>query len=78
MSPCDQVKGLQIFPNLLLFIPQRDARTAARIRMYIAKLVCCVPGPLTAPDAGDALVDGDVASGEGPQEQAVPHRLLQR
>jgi hypothetical protein len=46
MSPCDQVKGLQIFPNLLLFIPQRDARTAARIRMYIAKLVCCVPGPV--------------------------------
>jgi len=32
-SPCDQVKGLQIFPNLLLFIPQRDARTAARIKM---------------------------------------------
>lgn len=39
-SPCDQVKGLQIFPKRLLFIPQRDASTAARIRMYIAKLVC--------------------------------------
>ena len=33
ISPCDQVKGLQFFPNLLLFIPQRDARTEARIKM---------------------------------------------
>lgn len=46
MSPCDQVRGLQICPNRLLFIPQRDAKTAARIRMYIAKLVCCVFGPV--------------------------------
>lgn len=46
MSPCDQVRGLQIRPNRLLFIPQRDAKTAARIRMYIAKLGCCVFSPV--------------------------------
>eukprot|EP00268_Persea_americana_P008411 TRINITY_DN13251_c0_g1_i4.p1 TRINITY_DN13251_c0_g1~~TRINITY_DN13251_c0_g1_i4.p1 ORF type:complete len:124 (-),score=3.64 TRINITY_DN13251_c0_g1_i4:2622-2993(-) len=46
ISPCDQVKGLQICPNRLLFIPQRDARTAARISIYMAKLVCCVFGPV--------------------------------
>lgn len=50
MSPCDQVKGLQRCPNFLLFIPQRDARTAARMRMYIAKLVCCVFGPVRSID----------------------------
>lgn len=33
MSPCAQVRGLQIPPNRLLLIPQRDANTAARIRM---------------------------------------------
>lgn len=48
ISPCDQVKGLQICPNRLLFIPQRDARTAARISMYMAKLVCCVFGPVNS------------------------------
>ena len=46
MSPCFQVRGLQSFPNRLLFIPQRDANTAARMSMYMAKLVCCVLGPV--------------------------------
>lgn len=46
MSPWDQVKGLQMFPNRLLFTPHRDARTEARIRMYIAMLVCCVVRPV--------------------------------
>ena len=56
MSPWAQVSGLQIRPNRLLFMPQRDANTAARISMYMAKLVCCVfspvrsiEGPATAP-----------------------------
>lgn len=56
MSPCDHVRGLQICPNRLLFIPHREAKTAARRSMYIAKLVCCVfnpvssiEGPATAP-----------------------------
>lgn len=33
MSPCFHVRGLQILPNRLLLIPQRDAKTAARMRM---------------------------------------------
>ncbi|RWW04858.1 hypothetical protein GW17_00031896 [Ensete ventricosum] len=50
MSPYDQVNGLQTPPNSLLFIPQRDASTPARIRMYIAKLVCCLFGPVKSID----------------------------
>ena len=46
MSQCFQVRGLQSFPNRLLFIPQRDANTAARMSMYMAKLVCRVLGPV--------------------------------
>jgi hypothetical protein len=49
-SPCFQVRGLQIFPNRLLLIPHRDANTAARISMYMAKLVCCVFGPVRSID----------------------------
>jgi hypothetical protein len=33
MSPCFHVRGLQILPNRSLLIPQRDANTAARMRM---------------------------------------------
>ena len=33
MSPYDHVSGLQIWPNRLLLIPQRAAKTAARIKM---------------------------------------------
>lgn len=50
MSPWDQVNGLQTPPKRWLFIPQRDASTAARMRMYIAKLVCCVFGPVKSSD----------------------------
>lgn len=56
MSPCFQVRGLHSFPNRLLLIPQRDANTAARMSMYMAKLLCCVlcpvrsmEGPATSP-----------------------------
>lgn len=49
-SPWDQVNGLQKPPNRWLLIPQRDASTVARIRMYIAKLVCCVFGPVKSID----------------------------
>lgn len=46
MSPCFQVSGLQTRPNRLLLIPQRAANTAARMNMYMAKLLCCVFGPV--------------------------------
>lgn len=46
ISPCDQVKGLQIEPNRLLLIPHREAKTAARIKIYMAKLLCWVFGPV--------------------------------
>lgn len=46
MSPCVHVNGLHKDPNFLLLIPHRDARTAARIRIYTAKLVCCVFKPV--------------------------------
>lgn len=49
-SPCFQVSGLQIEPNRLLLMPHRDARTAARINIYTAKLVCCVFGPVRSID----------------------------
>lgn len=48
-------------PNRLLLIPQRDANTAARMKIYNAKLLCCVFNPVSSmegpaiPPANNAL-----------------------